>query len=197
MNGFERRKQQKKAIILQTALKLFMEKGPQKVAVTDIAKQAGVSQVTIYNYFGSKDDLIDAALILYTDQIWEEFNSFLDSDKTFPEKVSRIIFDKKTAAAHVHLDFFDALMNEYTNEKSYIDTLYTEKALPRLMELFNEGKEQGYVDPGLSNDVLILNIQLFKEGLKNKQITEIALPLTEELTTIFFYGVAGKQGKTD
>ena len=35
---------------------------PKRIRITDIAKEANVSQVTIYNYFGSKEALLKEVL---------------------------------------------------------------------------------------------------------------------------------------
>ena len=53
-NGFERRKERKKTDILQASLNLFIKYGTKKVAISEIAQKAQVSQVTIYNYFENK-----------------------------------------------------------------------------------------------------------------------------------------------
>ena len=58
MDGFEKRREQKKKDILKAALSLFQQYGVQKVTISEIAKKANVSQVTIYNYFESKDNLL-------------------------------------------------------------------------------------------------------------------------------------------
>jgi AcrR family transcriptional regulator len=53
MNGFERRKKRKRENICRAAFELFCTLGMQKTKIAQIAKKADVSQVTIYNYFGS------------------------------------------------------------------------------------------------------------------------------------------------
>ena len=58
MDGFERRKEQSKEDIRRAAEELFSRFGAEKVSVNDIARKAGVSQATIYNNFGSKDELV-------------------------------------------------------------------------------------------------------------------------------------------
>ena len=47
----EARKQE----ILETAMKLFAEKGYEKTSISDIAKEIGVAQGLCYRYFPSKD----------------------------------------------------------------------------------------------------------------------------------------------
>src|SRR4030067_385446 len=58
MDGFERRRAQSKEDILRAAEELFSRFGADKVSINDIARKAGVSQATIYNNFGSKENLV-------------------------------------------------------------------------------------------------------------------------------------------
>ena len=57
LNGFEKVKKKKKRAIKEAAFILFSERGFNEVKIEHIAKEANVSQVTIYNHFGSKDAL--------------------------------------------------------------------------------------------------------------------------------------------
>jgi len=58
MDGFDRRKEHKKESIVRAALELFQTYGFKKASINEIAHKAGVSQVTIYNHFGSKEGLV-------------------------------------------------------------------------------------------------------------------------------------------
>ncbi len=53
--------------ILDTALKLFGEKGYEKTSIADIAKAIGVAQGLCYRYFPSKESLFDSAIEQYAD----------------------------------------------------------------------------------------------------------------------------------
>ena len=46
--------------IMDAALRIFAEKGFQNSTITEISKAAGVSEATIYEYFGTKEDLLFA-----------------------------------------------------------------------------------------------------------------------------------------
>jgi TetR/AcrR family fatty acid metabolism transcriptional regulator len=46
--------------IMDAALRIFAEKGFQNATITEISKEAGVSEATIYEYFGTKEDLLFA-----------------------------------------------------------------------------------------------------------------------------------------
>ena len=98
-------------------------------------------------------------------------------------------------ANHINQEFFEYFMKEYTDEggNNYIEEMYTKKALPRFMDLFKEGREQGYINPNISNEAILLYIQIFKEYMQKGDVTKEILPFTEELTKLFFYGIAGKE----
>jgi AcrR family transcriptional regulator len=68
-------RKQKEELILSAALKLFSENGFLGTSMQNISKEAGVSKGNIYNYFESKDDLLEGVLI----QGMNEFSSLLGS----------------------------------------------------------------------------------------------------------------------
>ncbi|GGV01170.1 TetR family transcriptional regulator [Streptomyces filipinensis] len=54
----ERKKRDTMWRIYRTALDLFAERGFDKVSVQEIADASDVSKMTVFNYFGSKEDLV-------------------------------------------------------------------------------------------------------------------------------------------
>ena len=54
----ERKKQQTRRLIAETARELFAERGFERVTVADVARAADVSQKTVFNYFPTKEDLV-------------------------------------------------------------------------------------------------------------------------------------------
>lgn len=55
---FEEIRQQSRQKIRETALELFSRQGYHSTSISQIAKAAGVSKGLLYNYFHSKDDLL-------------------------------------------------------------------------------------------------------------------------------------------
>ena len=56
---FEGIRETKKALIQETALELFAAKGYQSTSISMIARTAGISKGLLYNYYKSKEDLLN------------------------------------------------------------------------------------------------------------------------------------------
>src|SRR5438132_12249780 len=54
----ERKKARTRQLIADTAARLFAERGYERVAVGDVAREAEVAEQTLYNYFPTKERLV-------------------------------------------------------------------------------------------------------------------------------------------
>lgn len=54
----ERKKARTRQHIADVAARLFAERGYEQVAVSDVAREAEVAEQTVYNYFGTKEQLV-------------------------------------------------------------------------------------------------------------------------------------------
>lgn len=68
----ERRIAARKAQILEAAETVFSQKGYERATTRDIAETADISEGTLYNYFGSKSDLLDAVAQSFAKNISDE-----------------------------------------------------------------------------------------------------------------------------
>ena len=65
----ERKKQQTRELIAETARGLFSERGFEQVTVAEIARAANVSTQTVFNYFPTKEDLVYWRLESFEDEL--------------------------------------------------------------------------------------------------------------------------------
>src|SRR3954447_7616972 len=54
----ERKKQRTRQLIADTARRLFVERGFERVTVAEVAREAEVSEASVFNYFSTKEDLL-------------------------------------------------------------------------------------------------------------------------------------------
>ncbi len=70
----EIQRQERKQQIVDVALELFSKNGFHGVSVNQIAKTCGISKGLMYNYFESKDALLDFILTDYAKDIYKELD---------------------------------------------------------------------------------------------------------------------------
>jgi AcrR family transcriptional regulator len=58
----ERKKERTRALIAETARRLFAARGFEAVSVAEIAREAEVSEATVFNYFPTKEELVYSRL---------------------------------------------------------------------------------------------------------------------------------------
>ena len=71
----ERKKQQTRELLAATARRLFTERGFERVSVAEIAREADVSEKTVFNYFPTKEDLVYWRLETFEEELLEAIRS--------------------------------------------------------------------------------------------------------------------------
>ncbi len=71
----ERKKRQTRQAIFDAAQRLFADRGFDSVTVAEIARSAEVSEVTVFNYFPTKEDLFYGGMQFFEEQLIEAVRS--------------------------------------------------------------------------------------------------------------------------
>jgi AcrR family transcriptional regulator len=138
-----------------------------KVSMMDIANKAGVSQATIYNNFGSKDALVREfvnsmveVLVSGVQKTIEPGQSFQEKMASFFQFISAMMQSGKSSAAGTAV-FVGNLDLHNDPEIKKIRLKAEEEMIALLLGLIEEGKQQGQVDPDLSEEALLLYFTAF------------------------------------
>src|SRR3954452_21653806 len=65
----ERKKQQTRQLIADAARRLFADRGFEGVTVAEVAREADVSEATVFNYFPTKEDLFYSGLEAFEEEL--------------------------------------------------------------------------------------------------------------------------------
>jgi AcrR family transcriptional regulator len=195
VNGFKRRKEQKKESIRRAALELFQAYGFKKVSINDIAQKAGVSQVTIYNHFGSKDELVrDVIKKLFYGMI-DKYRDIIKDKKPFLEKLQTIVFDKSELIGQFQGELRQAVLSQDLEMRQFVESIWQGEVKQLLIDLFEDGRKQGYISPDLSQEAILTYYEIFRQGMFNSPHVQAKLEqnpkLVRELISVFTYGLNG------
>jgi len=86
------RTKSRKDRIMDAALRIFAEKSFQEATISEISKEAGVSEATIYEYFGTKEDLLFAIPEKISNDTAKESHAVLPFIKDVEGRMRAILF---------------------------------------------------------------------------------------------------------
>lgn len=195
-SGSRRRTEGKKEDIRRAALRLFQLRGFKRVTIREIAREADVSQVTIYNYFGSKEDLIRDVVRNLVLNVMEEYRALLGSEQPFLEKLEGIVLGKTRLVSQYGGELVETWITNDPEMQEFFRCAYEREIMPMIVGFFDEGKRQGHVNPELSPEAILTYTEIFRNGLMAKPEllagSDKPASLVRELMTLYFYGLMGR-----
>ena len=193
MNQYQKTTEKKKQAIIQAALRLFKEKGFKETSIKSIAEVAEVSPVSIYNYFGSKDNLVALCVNDLFEEITQQAEDILKSNLAFNTKLDQA------------LDLCQEKMSQQTSyyfqDKTVRDpafsSLLTKAITAKKRDIYRTyitlGKEEGLIARDLSTE-LILNVMDALNNVGNQLAHSYNLETdVKQIHQIFLYGILGKK----
>ena len=192
MNQYHKTTEKKKQAIVQAALRLFKDKGFKETSIKSIAEVAEVSPVSIYNYFGGKDNLVALCVNDLFEEIAQQAEDILNSDLDFKAKLDHAFALCQEKMSQQISDYFQDKMVE----DSVFSTLLTKAITAKKRDIYRAyiklGKEEGAIAEDLSTD-LILNVMDALNGMGNQLAhSDILEKEVEQIHQIFLYGIFGK-----
>ena len=193
MNQYQKTTEKKKQAIIQAALQLFKEKGFKETSIKSIAEAAEVSPVSIYNYFGSKDNLVALCVNDLFEEVTQQAEDILNSDLDFKTKLDHAFaLCQKKMSQQISSYFQDKIV-----EDSVFSTLLTKAITVKKRDIYRAyielGKEEGAIAEDLSTE-LILNVMDALNGMGNQLAHSNNLETeVEQIHQLFLYGIFGKK----
>lgn len=194
MNGFEKRTANKKDAITDAARELFCARGIQAVSIKEIAAAAGVSQVSIYNYFGDKNALAKATFAAIIDDAVSSYQAIMQSDLSFDEKMNAVMAHKgdlaeKIAASH---------LGEQAWDDASLRQLFRESVREQAVNLYRDfielGKKEGKIDSAIPTEAAVQYIELSLAMFQQPGFLGTDAAYKTGMMHLFLYGLMGKKG---
>jgi TetR/AcrR family fatty acid metabolism transcriptional regulator len=133
--------------IIAAATKIFSQKGFFKAKVSEIAKEAGIADGTVYIYFKHKDDILISLFEEKMQEVLDNMKEQIDQETDPLKKIERfalvhlqLIEDHKDIAEIIQVELRQSsmFMKNYRNTKflDYLNIIST---------IIQEGKEKGVI----------------------------------------------------
>jgi AcrR family transcriptional regulator len=135
-------REEKRALIMDTALLHFANEGFHKTTISHIAKHAGISKGLMYNYFKSKEELLSELVSRSVREIYNDLDPDRDGIlstqefELFVRKVTEMLREKRT----IWMLFFQMMMQNEVQKileenLSFDDDM---KFIPHVTTLFSD-----------------------------------------------------------
>ena len=142
----------KRARILDAAVKVFAERGFHAATVAGIARAAGVADGTIYLYFKGKDDLLLRLFDEKMTALLSEVRSELAKERTAADKLTRFI-QLHLALVERNPDLASVLIVELRQSAQFLKAAARDKLaayVDLIAEVVRDGQETGELSQGIS-----------------------------------------------
>ena len=193
MNQYQKTTEKKKQAIIQAALQLFKEKGFKETSIKSIAEVAEVSPVSIYNYFGGKDNLVALCVNDLFEEITQQAEDILNSNLDFKTKLDHAFALCQEKMSQQISDYFQDKMVEEPTFSTLLAKAITVKKRDIYRAYIELGKEEGLIAEDLSTE-LILNVMDALNGMGNQLDHSDNLETeVDQIHQIFLYGIFGKK----
>ena len=196
MNTYERRMERNKERILRATLELFQVHGIKKTTTNDIARKAGVSPATVYNHFGSKEGLVHATVRYFLTGTAADFRKIIEGELSFTTKMEQILSYKSAMIGRYQGEFMQTIISEDPEIRHFVDSVYLTEIRQMVINFYEEGKRQGYVNPELSTETIMRYMLIVRSGMAAESILsedpEHNRKMMQELAPLFLYGIMGK-----
>ena len=146
--------------IIAAATKVFAKKGFFKAKVSEIAREAGIADGTVYIYFNHKDDILIALFEEKMSQVLDDMKEQLNLENDPLKKIERfainhlkLIKSNKDVAEIIQVELRQSskFMKDYHNVKFF-------EYLDLIGDIIEEGKEKGLIKkdiiPGIAKRAL-------------------------------------------
>jgi len=165
----------KRTAIMEAALKLFTERGFHGTSTAQISKEAGVATGTLFNYFPTKEYLINSLYFEVKGRLSRSMGTGIEIESTFQERLRRLWSNSINWGVDNQEEFL--FVGQFCSFSPYI-TKYTREEVMKeyifLHNLVNEGIKTGEIKDFSPE----LTIAMFYQGSR----TVVSLILDSNVT---------------
>ena len=185
----------KRTAIIETALKLFTERGFHGTSTAQISKEAGVATGTLFNYFPTKEYLINSLYFEVKGELSRSMGNGIGIESSFKDKLRRLWSNLIKWGIDNQEEFL--FVNQFCSSP-YITKFTREEVMKEyvfLRNLVNEGIKTGEIkdfSPELTISMFYQGSRAVVNLILNSDPSQNENELIEDGFQIIWRGLAGK-----
>ncbi|MBR7134678.1 MAG: TetR/AcrR family transcriptional regulator [Bacteroidaceae bacterium] len=167
--------------IIKVARRLFAQKGIENITMSDIAGEANKSRRTVYTYFKSKEELLEASIEMEVKKISAATTKVAMSNLPPHKKIIKLVFVRLHATRNV-VRRNSRLSSEYFNNVWIIEHIrrsFDSKEIALFRSIIAEGKQAGIFNVE-SPDLAARFLHLCLKGVEVPYINGIVSKHTDD-----------------
>jgi len=188
--------------IIAAAGKIFAQKGFFKARVSEIAKEAGIADGTVYIYFKHKDDILISLFEEKMEEVLNNMKKQIDLETDPLKKIEKfalvhlnLIEDHKEIAEIIQVELRQSskFMKNYHNTKFF-------EYLNLISSIIQEGKDKGVIRediiPGIAKRAFFGALdEMSRFWVLSKKPKYDIQTASKQITNFFIYGIRKQEGR--
>ncbi len=153
--------EERKKEIVDTAAKIFEDKGYENTSISDIVKSINVAQGTFYYYFKSKEGLIEPVVEFIMNKSLAEVEAIINTEKPALEKIRLVILNRMKFLVEKEkmVGFIWGRKNNFMFEK--FKSYAIPKVLPVFKKLILQGEREGVLKVDYPDETIKIMVITF------------------------------------
>jgi AcrR family transcriptional regulator len=171
-----------KELIIETAMKLFMQNGVKTITIDRIVKELHTSKRTIYSHFEDKVSLLEACLDVYNANVRTENEEVIKSSDNVIEAMGHLHQKIVRRSHQINPNFFSDIIHYYPGLLHESYERNGNYAHQQLIELAHAGIEDGIFLKDMDVEVVGKTVLKLLKMLKDNDLFPVSEFSKERLT---------------
>ncbi|NMO94745.1 TetR/AcrR family transcriptional regulator [Paenibacillus lemnae] len=184
----------KKEAVLAAGKRLFLDQGIVQTSMEQIAEAVPVSKMTIYNYFQSKEGLLDQVVDEMLQEVWGKYRDLMDRAKDPLDALNLMYREQDQMSLPMSQPFLTDLV-KFPDQMNKMLQFNQDKVLPEFEMLIFKGQQKGQIRKDISPHLLVAFLTFIKEySARTNWYEGLGSPAAvgEQIMTILYYGIIQK-----
>lgn len=179
-------------LLLEVAEKLFRKYGIKKVTVEEICTEAGISKMTFYRAFSSKNDIAGQVISQLSEQGINKYHDIMNANEPFSERIRKFVEMKNTELETFSEELLKDIYESDNEELKAIIEKHRIHSLNLFVADLKNAQKEGLIRKGFKPEFVISMLNTINQKVADPDLIALFKDRKEmyrEVINFFFYGI--------